>query len=558
MNNYGNKQESETDNDNPIASFHNMISSSDMNNNDPVEQASGDIKEGTNTSDSLPDDGGDAQRQEYTDRNGQHHPIAEFLYQLTKMLTDDNVEIIEWVDGRIKVHYPERLEGEVLHKYFRHSKFASFQRQLNYFGFRKIAGKGKMSPCSYVNEGATSDIRSLLLIKRKTNGSAARKAAMHQRAPSGTGNNSGAGTGAPTGPLPSQGMNPALAGMNFSSLAAASGQPMNVNSQAFTNAMALLSENALRASLGRMQQQQQNQGQNQGQGLGGNNMSAQQTMNILALQQQQLHQQQQNEQLQQFHQQQQQQQQQDNPYQQNSNHQHLHQQLDGLHSSNHGHGHNATNHSNTPTLEQLHAQLAASLAAKQQKPINATSLSASALNLATSMSANSAHRSSGGQTSGTDNPASAALKAQMSSTPATAAMDAASATTNANGFESSANLQSLLSQNGGMHRPAPSFQAPGPRQGSLLNRLPSANTIFPENMSTASFGNLLGSSNRLSSLLSLNSFLGSREPSMADFAAANGMPPNMSAQQFAAEFAASGASGVSQPQSYAEAKYRSN
>jgi HSF-type DNA-binding len=59
---------------------------------------------------------------EVTDRNGQHHPIAEFLYQLTKMLTDDNTEVIEWSDGRIKVHHPERLEAEVLHKYFRHSK----------------------------------------------------------------------------------------------------------------------------------------------------------------------------------------------------------------------------------------------------------------------------------------------------------------------------------------------------------------------------------------------------------------------------------------------------
>jgi hypothetical protein len=57
-----------------------------------------------------------------TDRNGQHHPIAEFLYQLTKMLTDENGEVIEWTDGRIKVHNPERLEAEVLHKYFRHSK----------------------------------------------------------------------------------------------------------------------------------------------------------------------------------------------------------------------------------------------------------------------------------------------------------------------------------------------------------------------------------------------------------------------------------------------------
>jgi HSF-type DNA-binding len=67
--------------------------------------------------------------QEYADRHDQHHPIAEFLYQLTKMLTEDNGEIIEWSDGRIKVHHPERLEAEVLHKYFRHSKFASFQRQ---------------------------------------------------------------------------------------------------------------------------------------------------------------------------------------------------------------------------------------------------------------------------------------------------------------------------------------------------------------------------------------------------------------------------------------------
>ena len=129
--------------------------------------------------------------------NQPHHPVAEFLYQLTKMLTDDNNEIIEWVEGRIKVHFPERLESEVLHKYFRHSKFASFQRQLNYFGFRKIAGKGKMSPCSYVNESATSDIRSLLLIKRKTNGSAARKAMAQRALNLGGGMNPALGMGLP-------------------------------------------------------------------------------------------------------------------------------------------------------------------------------------------------------------------------------------------------------------------------------------------------------------------------------------------------------------------------
>lgn len=91
--------------------------------------------------------------------------VPEFLYQLTKMLTDEHRDIIEWSNGKIEVHNPTKLEKEVLNQYFRHSKYASFQRQLNYFGFRKLAGKGKMAPCSYVNENATSDLRSLLRMK---------------------------------------------------------------------------------------------------------------------------------------------------------------------------------------------------------------------------------------------------------------------------------------------------------------------------------------------------------------------------------------------------------
>lgn len=94
--------------------------------------------------------------------------VPEFLYQLTKMLTDNNSDVIEWAHGRIEVHSPQKLESDVLKKYFRHSKFASFQRQLNYFGFRKLAGKGKMAPCSYVNDAAMEDISSLFQIKRKS------------------------------------------------------------------------------------------------------------------------------------------------------------------------------------------------------------------------------------------------------------------------------------------------------------------------------------------------------------------------------------------------------
>lgn len=104
-----------------------------------------------------------------------HHPVAEFLYQLTKMLTDDNIQYIEWVNGRIEVYDPQAVADNVLGKYFRHSKYASFQRQLNYFGFRKLSGKGKMAPCSYTNEAATTELKSLLTIRRKTTVSNSRR-----------------------------------------------------------------------------------------------------------------------------------------------------------------------------------------------------------------------------------------------------------------------------------------------------------------------------------------------------------------------------------------------
>jgi hypothetical protein len=379
----------------------------------------------------------DLSKQQGQDRGGsQHHPVAEFLYQLTKMLTDDNSEIIEWVDGRIKVHHPERLEAEVLHKYFRHSKFASFQRQLNYFGFRKIAGKGKMSPCSYVNESATSDIRSLLLIKRKTNGSAARKA-MAQRALSLSG-----------------GMNPAL-GTGIPGLAVGHGGLQGGP-----------------GSLSALNQQFQMQKQ-LGAGLYNNENLSQ----LLAQNQQQ--------------------------HSWNDL-----QQLGGL-------------KPNMPSIEQLQAQLA-NLSKQQNQGGASAALNAAAFNLA----------SNGGnfnfsQYQSSDSPATAALSAAPSSMPATAAMNAASAAAGQsnNLFESATNLKSLL----GNDQPGSESQqnimgannAGRVPSQNLFNRMPSSNGMFPGSVSNASLGNLLASSNRLSSLLSLNSFL-SREPSLADLA----MMPN--------------------------------
>lgn len=115
------------------------------------------------------------------------HPVPEFLCHLFTMLRDESIDhLISWEVpfedepdhmggglrgiGKIVVLDPESLQDHVLGNYYRHSKYASFQRQLNYFGFKKRlhnGKKGKLSPCSYIHEGLSSDVESLLGLKRR-------------------------------------------------------------------------------------------------------------------------------------------------------------------------------------------------------------------------------------------------------------------------------------------------------------------------------------------------------------------------------------------------------
>lgn len=93
-----------------------------------------------------------------------------FLTQLVRMLRDQSmVDVIEWTnDGILDVKEPVTLTEKVLPEYFKHSNYSSFQRQLNYFGFKKKTGKGKLIPCTYSNDYASKDVESLLKIKRRT------------------------------------------------------------------------------------------------------------------------------------------------------------------------------------------------------------------------------------------------------------------------------------------------------------------------------------------------------------------------------------------------------
>ena len=68
------------------------------------------------------------------------HKVPKFLQILYQMLQRESDDIIAWSnEGQaFQVKDIKRLEATVLPKYFKHQKMSSFQRQLNYFSFRKL------------------------------------------------------------------------------------------------------------------------------------------------------------------------------------------------------------------------------------------------------------------------------------------------------------------------------------------------------------------------------------------------------------------------------------
>lgn len=100
-----------------------------------------------------------------------------FLVKLWQMLADEeNFEVLAWDESGESFHVRGSLNAisKMLQRYFRHNKYSSFQRQLNYFGFKKY--KLSDGTVIYYHQHFCLDRpNDVLKIRRKTNTGAREK-----------------------------------------------------------------------------------------------------------------------------------------------------------------------------------------------------------------------------------------------------------------------------------------------------------------------------------------------------------------------------------------------
>ncbi|KAJ0394107.1 hypothetical protein P43SY_007495 [Pythium insidiosum] len=104
--------------------------------------------------------------------------IAPFLLHLHQMLRRESASIIRWTEDGLAFQILDKvaMTEQVLPKYFKNKNFASFQRQLNYFGFRKWS-KARAEFPTYSREHFSRDNYSAMsLVKRQSKKSRKRKA----------------------------------------------------------------------------------------------------------------------------------------------------------------------------------------------------------------------------------------------------------------------------------------------------------------------------------------------------------------------------------------------
>ncbi|KAH7479050.1 hypothetical protein PRIC1_009394 [Phytophthora ramorum] len=111
--------------------------------------------------------------------------VAPFLLHLHQMLRREDAKIIRWADDGMafQILDKEAMTAQILPKYFKNKNFSSFQRQLNYFGFRKWSKARAQFP-TYSREHFTRDNYSeMSLVKRQSKKSRKRKASSDEEQP---------------------------------------------------------------------------------------------------------------------------------------------------------------------------------------------------------------------------------------------------------------------------------------------------------------------------------------------------------------------------------------
>lgn len=103
--------------------------------------------------------------------DGKKKSVAPFLRSLYVILSQEDDTVVGWTENgdAFEVRDFTKFTEHILPRYFRHRKYASFQRQLNYFGFKKLT-KSRANVCTYVQahfQRGKPD--ALVAIKRKTN-----------------------------------------------------------------------------------------------------------------------------------------------------------------------------------------------------------------------------------------------------------------------------------------------------------------------------------------------------------------------------------------------------
>ncbi|KAL3673615.1 hypothetical protein V7S43_001314 [Phytophthora oleae] len=104
--------------------------------------------------------------------------VAPFLLHLHQMLRREDPKIIRWAEDGMafRILDKDAMATQILPKYFKNKNFSSFQRQLNYFGFRKWSKARAQFP-TYSREHFTRDnFSEMSLVKRQSKKSRKRKA----------------------------------------------------------------------------------------------------------------------------------------------------------------------------------------------------------------------------------------------------------------------------------------------------------------------------------------------------------------------------------------------